>query len=107
MSMALQTLAAITSSLTDGACTVRIGRDVISSAHCSGLDDIRAETEEGVALGYSGNIRYLLADEPSVAKSGAVVEVKRTHDADYIKVRVAARHVIGGVVRLAVAAEYA
>ena len=92
---------------TSSRCQVRYdGRDVVSTALCTGLDEIKASTDQGQVEGYSGNLRLLTADEPRVLKASEVVEVKRADDADLIKLRVGIRHASEGAVRYSIGAEF-
>ncbi len=103
--MAATILTAARARFPDAACTLRLGRAEWGGL-CTGLDEIKTGTDQGTVAGYSGNVRYLKADEPSAIMAGDVVEVKRLGDAAYIKMRVAARHPIGGAVRLTIASEF-
>jgi hypothetical protein len=88
-------------------CQVRYdGRDVVSTALCTGLDEIKASTDQGQVEGYSGNLRLLTADEPRVLKAGEVIEIKRADDPDWIKMRVGIRHAGEGAVRYSIGAEF-
>lgn len=103
--MAATILAAVKSGMPDGVCSVRSGREVWEG-WCSGLDEIKTSTEQGLVAGFSGNVRYLTADETVTINRGDVLEIKRAQDDDYIKARVGFRHSSGGAVRLTIAAEF-
>jgi hypothetical protein len=107
MSMADRILAAARNSAIgiDGACIVKLGRSEWE-AICTGLDEIRAATDQGMLSGYTGNVRYLASEESKDVLAGDVVEIKRPQDARFIRVRVGSRHQIGGAVRLTIAAEF-
>ena len=108
MSFAAQILEAAAATFTgiDGACTVRYKREEFA-ALCTGIEEIRSATDQGIVSGYSGNVRYALTTEPAEILAGVVVEVKRTGiDSKYVKARVGSRHSIGGAVRLTVTAEF-
>ena len=108
MSFAKEILAIAATVFTDddGACSVRVGRDTIT-ALCTGIDEIRSATEQGVVSGYSGNVRYALEDELTFIKAGDKFEIKRDGiDAKYLKARAISRHSIGGAVRISMQAEF-
>jgi hypothetical protein len=107
MGMAEQILTAARNSAIgiDGACMVRFARGEWE-ALCTGLDEIRAATDQGMLSGYNGNVRYAASAELRPVLAGDVIEIKRTADAKYIRVRVGSRHQIGGAVRLTIAAEF-
>jgi hypothetical protein len=107
MSMAETILAAARNSPigTDAACVVKAGRDEWD-ALCTGLDEIRAATDQGILSGYSGNVRYAASKEPKRILAGDVIEIRRVMDDKFFKVRVGNRHPIGGAVRLTIAAEF-
>jgi hypothetical protein len=107
MSMAERILMAARNSAigVDGACIVKVGRNQFD-ALCTGLDEIRASTDQGIMSGYSGNVRYLASVESKQILAGDVIEIKRVNDAKFLKVRVGNRHQIGGAVRLSIAAEF-
>jgi hypothetical protein len=104
--MAATILTAAIAAFPDGACSVRVGRDVIATALCTGLDEVKTATDQGNVIGFSGNVRYLLADEPREVKKGEVIEIKRAEDAAYFKVRAGVRHSSSGAVRLSITAEF-
>jgi hypothetical protein len=83
-------------------CAIRIGRDMISKATCPGIDRIRQNTEQGQMLGVSVPARYKLEDEPANANitEGKIIEVQMTGQTEWVKLRVLARHVLGGLVRI-------
>ena len=83
-------------------CAIRIGRDVISKATCPGIDRIRQNTEQGQMLGVSVPARYKLEDEPTNAdlSEGKIIEVQMTGQTEWVKLRVRARHILGGLVRI-------
>jgi hypothetical protein len=87
--------------LPDARCTVRIrGKAEIARALCTGVLEGSEPTDQGIALFYDGNIRFLEADDPGGIKVGDKIEVKRSHDTDWLTVRVAARMQVAGAVRL-------
>jgi hypothetical protein len=91
----------------NGACTVRIKRHTFAAV-CSGMEEIRTPTDQGIVSGYSGNVRYALSVEAVTIDAGDVFEFKRTGiDADFITARALARSSIGGAVRLSISAEFA
>ncbi len=103
--MAETILAAAIAAFPDGACSVKSGRSVWSG-WCSGLDEIKAATDQGQVAGFIGNVRYLKSAEAVEIKAGSVLEVKRSQDADYQRLRVSFRRENGGAVRLTVQAEF-
>ena len=108
MSFAAEILAIAAATFTgdDGACTVRVGHDVVT-ALCTGIEEIRSPTDQGVISGYSGNGRYALEDELTVIKAGDKFEIKREGiDSKYLKARAVSRHSIGGAVRISMQAEF-
>jgi hypothetical protein len=104
--MAADILTAEIAAFPDAACTFRHSRSEWSGM-CAGMNEIKAATDQGQVAGYSGNARYLSADEPTTIDAGEVIEVKRAQDADWLKLRVAARYENGGAVQLTIAAEFA
>jgi hypothetical protein len=103
--LAAQILTAIQGALPDGACSVRSGRSVWAG-WCSGLDEIKAATDQGQVAGFSGNVRYLKSAEAVEIKAGSVVEIQRPQDSTYQRLRVSFRRENGGAVRLTVQAEF-
>ena len=70
----------------------------ISSAFQSGMERVRAQTDEGLLDAASGNVRYLTSDEPTAwatetngipAISGQVVKIKFYGESSYVRFRVA------------------
>ena len=92
----------------DAAAKVRIGkRDVIETALCTGLESVSIATGEGLVDGQFGVVRYLYAAEPTRRpQAGDVIEFRRLATEDWQRLRVMARNVIGGAVRLNVQAEF-
>jgi len=106
MSIAATILAAAQSAFEeDAGCVVKIGRNEFN-AICTGIDELRAATDQGIMSGYIGNVRYLSSVEGKPVNAGDVINIKRLSDKSFIKVRVGSRHEIGGAVRLTIAAEF-
>jgi len=108
MSMATDIFDACWNELSDARAQVRIDRrDVITKALCTGLDELAAASDEGIAFGVTGVLRYLSADEPREVRPGETVELQRAQDGEkWIKARVDQRKEIGGAVRLTLVPEY-
>jgi hypothetical protein len=84
----------------------------VASAFCTGLERVRAHTEQGLYNSADGIVRYALADEPAAwgvadAIVGQVVEVLLYGETTWRRVRVNGRHAPAGMVRLNVNAEFA
>ena len=87
----------------------------VETALCTGLDQQRAQTGEGMITGSDGAVRYKLADEPRPWRAdgyrghapivGQVVTVT-LNDGTSIKCRVDVRRETAGAVRLNVSAQY-
>ena len=83
----------------------------ISDAMCTGVEALRAVTEQGLYSGQDGMVRYAKADEPTAwatdqAILGQVVEVQLPGETEWSRLRVARRLVMAGAVRLTLTSEF-
>lgn len=81
----------------------------IASAFCSGMERVRAQTDEGLVNGADGNVRYLTSAEPSAwadGINGQVVEILFYGESEWERFRVASRKPLQGAVRLNLLAEF-
>jgi len=83
----------------------------VAVALCTGLEHIRAATDQGLYTGAGGVVRYKAADEPAAWKAdnalcGQVVEVLLYGETAWRRVRVQGRREMLGGVRLNVEAEF-
>jgi hypothetical protein len=108
MSMAADIFNTCWNELEDARCLIRLrGRDVVSKALCTGLEEMAEPSDEGIVFGANGEIRYLLSDEGAEVQRGEVVEFKRTENAKtWNRLRAKFRKPIGGAIRLTVVPEY-
>ena len=83
----------------------------VTTALCTGLENTRAQTDEGLYVGADGQVRYKASLEPTAWKAnnaicGQVVEVLLYGETEWRRVRVVTRREMAGAVRLSVTAEY-
>ena len=83
----------------------------VEDAMCTGVEALRAITEQGIYAGKDGTVRYAKEDEPTAwatnqAILGQVVEVQLPGETEWSKLRVSHRLVIAGAVRLTVTGEF-
>ena len=83
----------------------------VTDAMSTGVEMLRAITEEGMYSGKTGVVRYAKEDEPTAwatnqAILGQVVEVTLPGETEWSKLRVAGRMVMAGAVRLTLTSEF-
>jgi len=83
----------------------------VATALCTGLEHVRAQTDQGLYNGADGIVRYAANLEPAAWKAdnalcGQVVEVLLYGETTWRRVRVMTRREMAGGVRLNVAAEF-
>jgi hypothetical protein len=83
----------------------------VATALCTGLEHMRAQTDQGLYNGADGLVRYKASDEPAAWKAdnalcGQVVEVLLYGETAWRRVRVMGRRAMAGAVRLKVVAEF-
>jgi len=83
----------------------------VTDAFSTGVEALRAITEQGMYNGQDGIVRYAQSDEPTAwatdhAIVGQVVEVQLPGDEDWSRLRVARRLVMAGAVRLNLTSEF-
>jgi len=101
MTAATDAFDALYASVEDARCQVRIGREVIAEALCSGLDVIRENTDLGQVGTVKATVRLLSADEPEGGiANGTLIEIQQNGATDWVKARSGARYTVGGTTRL-------
>jgi len=83
----------------------------VATALSTGLEHVRAQTDQGLYNGADGIVRYKASDEPAAWKAdnaicGQVIEVLLYGETIWVRVRVQGRRPIDGAVRLNVTAEF-
>lgn len=106
--MTATTFNAVWGMMLDARCKVRIGGTrgtVIQKALTVGISREQFDTEQGSVNTATGNVRYLIADEPRMVAIGDVVEVDHGKG-EWTRFRVLGRREVGGMVTLRVDAEF-
>jgi len=101
MSFETDAFNSIYASIAIAQCQIRIGRDVVTTALCSGIGVTRENTDEGQVGVVESNVRLLTADEPDgEIKNGTVIEILPNGQTEWVKARVGGRFEVGGLTRL-------